>query len=314
MVDQIQVISTIRVLGLIPPKLLIKNLLWSHQLDMIKSLLFVLIRPPNYGDATSGIDKKSWSPEGHPFPWKYKRVHKDLHLDDIPFLKQILAALAALLAALLGFLLYFAIMAPFETLLEMVDEGPGNKYPIKRKKESETEDKARTYGNPFKPEYLDVDEEAYTGLGNDPIFFNYVADYITRAWARVMRVRHNGYMFHLTNAECTKTSGDNVKKHEFEIMNLTATHGYNYVALGHENIKKALRKYTAFPRNDQNQIFDPYKSGTDQYSRYPLDASIDNNRQLTGYDIRDKWFQPSLTYSPQMGKSGFWEIILWSTV
>ena len=272
--------------------------------------VFVVCADKNSLNSTnSGIDKKSWSPDGHPFPWKYKRVHKDLHLDDIPFLKEILAAIAALLAALLGFLLYFVAMAPFETLVEMVDEGPGNKYPIKRKKESETEEGDRTYGNPFSPEYLNVNEEAYTQLSNDPIFFNYVADHLVRAWARVMRLRHNGFLFHLTNAPNTTTSGDNTTKHEFEVFNLTATHGYNYVALGNENIKKALRKYKDFPRQDRNQIFDPYKTGTDQYSSYALDDSIDNNRNITGFDIRDKWFQPSLTYSPQMGKPGFWKSI-----
>ena len=269
-------------------------------------VFFVVHDKSAHYTTSSGINKKYWSPEGHPCPWKYKRVHKDLHLDDIPFLKEILAALAALLAALLGFLLYFAIMAPFETLLEMVDEGPGNKYPIKRKKLVETEDDSRTYGNPYSPEYIQDDEAFYTGLNNDPIFFNYVADHIVRAWARVMRVRHNGFMFHLTNAKNTTTSGDNTKKHEFEVMNLTATHGYNYTQLNNDTLKKALHQYTEFPRNDQVVAFDQYKSGTDQYQGYTIDTSIDQNRQLTGYDIRDKWFQPSLTYSPQMGKGGFW--------
>ena len=273
-------------------------------------IFFVVCDKSNKNTPTSGINPKTWSPDGHLSPWKYKRVHKDLHLDDIPFLKEILMAIAALLAALLGFLLYFAAMAPFETLLEMVDEGPGNKYPIRRKKIEITEDNKRTYGDPFNPEYITNDEEFYTGLSNDPIYFNFVADHAVRAWARIMRVRHNGYLFHLTNAKCVKSTGDNTLKKEFEVMNLTATHGFNYTQLDGGNVRKALRKYVPWDGDTgfrNVELDDPYKTSTTSYRSYAIDTSIDENRQLTGFDIRKKWFQPSLTYSPQMGKQGFWK-------
>lgn len=256
---------------------------------------------PNVGPVTD------WSPKGTDVPWTAQKERRELPVPPGGLIWWILAALAAILAALLGFLLYFFIMAPLDTLMEMNEEHDFNKYPIRRKKivtYTNEEGETKTGYNYPNLEWLNDDEAFYTGMGNDPLFMNYTSDVSVRIWARIMKLRHNGYLFHIENVSKSDTDSSNTKENWTEYLNITPTYGFNYAKLHSRRFKKAFRYYDGPAKDREISRWNPYESTGVRVIR--PDTTVDPVKQTYEWDSRLVWFDPALSYVPQMANSGTW--------
>jgi len=273
-----------------------------------KYVYFSIYDGRNNGISDPGTgDVRDWSPKGTDVPWTAQKERRELPVPPGGLIWWILALLTAILAALLGFLLYFFIMAPLDTVMEMNEEHDFNKYPIRRKKivkYTNEEGEERTgYGYPD-VKYLKDDNAFYTGMGNDPLFMNYTSDVGVRIWARIMKLRHNGYMFHIENASKSNTSSSNTKENYTEFLNLTPTYGFNFAQLNSRRFKRAFRYYNG-PAKDRNvSRWNPYESTGVRVIR--PDVTNDPVKQNYEWDNKLVWFTPALSYVPQLGNARSW--------
>ena len=261
-------------------------------------------------------DPFMWSPDGTPVPWTCKKKRRELS-DYFPpgLISAILAALAALLGALMATLFYFMAIAPLEVLIEMNEEHEFNEYPIQRKKLKEFEDEEgrlrQGYGYPHE-EWM-YSDDIYTGLKNDPIFFNYTSDIKVRAYSNLMKMRHNGYWFHVTNAKQNGSYLDFGNTHRMTFHNIAPVYGVNFTGLSAPGVKRSIRMYpdtdplSRQPKKDRNITrFNPFSA--DGVKVLVPCVQTDKNKQSNPkWDDRLMWFKPTLSYSPMITKEGFWQ-------
>ena len=239
-----------------------------------------------------------WSPKGTPCPFKAtkNKVEKPDGKPPTPKPWWYYLLLALLLALLITWLIY-ASAAPLDVLIEMNDELDHNQYPIRRwkvKTDEDGEEIGYNYPNP-----TPIESTAWMdGLDSRPLFINYTADIMVRAWAKLMRIRHNGYMIHGTSRSSTNTSSDWHNKHKLEFFNLTPNYGIGYLRMYNSKMNKVLRLYNPdFPDEERTfniNRFNPYNGQGVQYVILDTRKSITRNSR----DWRDeyKWFEPSLSY------------------
>jgi len=239
-----------------------------------------------------------WSPKGTPCPFKANKnkVEKPDGKPPKPKPWWYYLLLALLLAMLITWLIY-ASAAPLDVLIEMNEELEHNQYPIRRwkvKTDEDGEEIGYNYPNPTA-----IDSTAWMdGLDSRPLFINYTADIMVRAWAKLMRIRHNGYMIHGTSRSSTNTSSDWHDKHKLEFFNLTPNYGIGYLRMYNSNMNKVLRLYNPdFPDSERtNNInrFNPYNGKGVQY--VILDTRKSKTRNSRDWRDEYKWFEPSLSY------------------
>lgn len=248
------------------------------------------------GTGTNALPKpqsnsmSAWSPDGYPF--KFKATIDWMELIPPNWWKWLLL-LAALLGALLAVYAYLTLTAPTDVLLQMTEDHENTEYSIKRYKEK-TDDKGNVigYGYPnvedptrvpndwgYGPEMLYPRNE-YVDQGipfpynvewdTQPKYFNWTADPLTRAWARIMKLRHNGYMFHLSrNYESTKYDSiikdSYTAEHVITLANVTQTFGIGYSKLSLDSVfkyEKVFRYYTEYGKDGKGDFnvdrFNPY--------------------------------------------------------
>ncbi len=228
----------------------------------------------------------AWSPDGHPF--KFKATIDWMELIPPNWWKW-LFLLAALLAALIAVYAYLTLTAPVDVLLQMVEDHEETEYSIKRYKGIyDDEGREIGFGYPNEPgfpmwgygpetlyprkDYDDREESIPYNMQwtTQPKFFNWTADYMTRAWARIMKLRHNGYMFHMSR-NYNRAKYDTIIKdsytaeHALTLANMSQTFGIGYSKLTLDSAnkyKKIFRYYTEYGDDGKGDFnvdrFNPY--------------------------------------------------------
>ena len=248
-----------------------------------KYLYFAMTKKNAPGDNKRLIDKwedyLEYSQYGEPAPFSCKK--------DIDFPKPPSAALWALLAlllALLGTFLYFMAVAPWDFLVEMNMEGPWNRYPIRRKEVTinpETEMEQYNYPN---EKFINWDKEKLHN-DNGPYYFNYYADSLVRVFIKLCMLRHNGYLFHMSN-----NSSSSSYEHWFEFMKVTPSYGMGYVRTHNPNFKKFLRDYNQNAKEWDVNVFTRYRR--DGVKAVRIDCQNDPLKQNLFWNDTDQWFDP----------------------
>lgn len=249
-----------------------------------------------------------WSPQGHPVPIKASIDWMEL----IPknWWKYLLALLF-LLAAMIALYAYLRATAPMDVLVQMDEEHEGNEYPIHRyERLYDDEGKPYGYGYPYDMKLLEGTPVYKPGLGmhppeegfswckdwdTKPKFFNYTADYLVRAWARIMKLRHNGYMVHTTRNVHHKREDliqdDFTDKHVMTFANVSQTYGMGFSKLNAQTnlkFKKVFREYKAYPADRNVNRYNPYDFTGVRVIK--VDSSTDPLKQQPQWNNDMEWF------------------------
>ena len=256
------------------------TLAWGHKIKRAKETFSIRAQGQNMFlsfEPSTGTGHPSpqtasmsaWSPDGYPFRIK---ASYDWMAIFPPNWWKWLALLAGLLAALGAIYAYLMATAPLDVLLEMVDDQDNNEYPIKRwqtLKDDEGNDYG--YGYPWHREVLYSKYSGPIGTEHDPEhglpycnywwdtkpkYVSWTADPMARAWARIMKLRMNGYLFHLHRYHEGRhddiIKDDYAGKHAITVANIAQTFGIGYSKLtvsSRFQYKKVFREYREWPLN-----------------------------------------------------------------
>ena len=237
-----------------------------------------------------------WSPKGTPAPFRAKKNQVDKPDNPKPKPWWYYLIMALLLALLITWMIY-ASAAPLDVLIEMNEEMDHNQYPIRRWKVKTDED-GEEIGYNY-PDPTPIDSKAWmNGLDSRPVYFNYVADVMVRAWARLMRIRHNGYMIHGTSMASTNSSSDWHKKHRLEFFNMTPNYSVGYLRMYNSKMSKVLRYYDPdFPDEERKRNIDRFNPYNGRGVQYVIpDTRKSKTRNSRDWRDEYKWFEPSLSY------------------
>ena len=262
-----------------------------------KYAFWTMVKPGANGNDTGPLEE--WSPKGTPAPFRVKKDGDGLPGGEIMFI------ILFIVLMLLATWLWFLAAAPLDVLIEMNMEGPFNQYGIRRwetKKDENGNDIGYNYPN--RQTTHDTQKMYYCSeFDSRPKYFNYMADGLVRIWARIMKIRHNGYFVHGTSY-VTKSSleSDETKMKRLDFYNMTPAYNYGIYRLTNNNFKKVLKYYDPEEKIRESELnrFDPYTGKGARKHR--IDTRKEGHKQTLEWDDKLQWFKPAIVYTPYTKK------------